>query len=316
MRTTAIALILSALMATTFAQDKPPPQTFNLTQRYDAGFFYAATETERIDTTLHFDLAQKDDGTLRLTATATDRNTHSITREALAHDDSGALKKLSVEVRAHKLIQDRLKAGESAEEQTYNGDGPLLGCAWHEEWLANRWVRRQQKPARSPFGARPDELVKLLAVQHASRAHPLLPGEPVAVGQTWTPDTSELKARVEKFARWPEDAKPEIKAEGKLMRVLEEDGKRIAEVSVEVTAKGLVPAKSDAAVEWRKGATATLKLTGTLKVNLGDGFVQSAESSIEAELHGEVRVRGAWAKVDGAVKLTYALAVAREKKTE
>jgi hypothetical protein len=304
-----------AVIAPASAQDKPP-ETIDLSPALDKGFIYIATESERLDTSLRFELGQSDGTTKTLTAGATDRNTYTITREALAHEESGLLKKLSVEVTEHKLIQSRLKAGESAEEQTYNGDGPLLGTLWHEEWLADRWVRRQQKSARGPFGARPDELVKLLAVQHTTRGHPLLPLKPVAVGATWTPDTDELKTRLARFAHWPEESKPEIKAECKLKAVTELAGVRTAEIGIEITAKGLVPAKADGAGEWRKGATAELTLKGTLKFNLGEKFVSVSEINIEAKVSGEVQVSGKWAAVTGTVKLAQSATVAREKKAE
>ncbi|MCC6465702.1 MAG: hypothetical protein IT463_10220 [Planctomycetes bacterium] len=292
------ALLLPATRNT--AQEAPQPERFTVTEVLAAGFLYTTTESERSDSSVRFEVDDGQGGTLTLTGGGTDTDALNLLREVTAADAAGLPQSVRHEYAAHTRTQLRLKPGESAAEQIYTGDGPLLGAVFTESWNGTAFARRLETAPRTSLGERPLELVHLLAVQRP-RAHPLLPSAAVTVGESWTPATDEVLRLFERFARKAGDKPPEVTATCTLEKVEGEAAARQVHVAFSVEIKKLSPVASEATGAWKPGATLDLTWNGTLVVDLGQRFVAGESSILKATVSGEMSRENRWVPVTGSL---------------
>lgn len=288
MRTLAALVVVLCTAALVRADKAAVDEAAVLVLRPKLTHVYVTTETVSIDTALRFEIPRADGGFDSVSGSATDKNVYSIRREPLLVDADGNLLKQRVEFTAHTLTQSRLKPGDVAAEQTFHGDGPLKDTVYEEERKGEHFQRRVTRQPTTSFGANPLELRQELDV-HNKAAHPLLPAAPVAIGDSWKPDTAELSRQLLRFGR-----KGKLEPELAAVCTLESCDESTARLKATVEVKNLLPLDSLNGAEWREGTVLKLSMEATITIDLKGQFVRSVESTIVAKVEGELFRDGQW----------------------
>ncbi|MCC7510404.1 MAG: hypothetical protein IT464_13670 [Planctomycetes bacterium] len=301
-----LAILLACVTGALVRADEVAPAKHELREAWQKDFVYTIDETETVDSTTVFHVAQKDGGKQRVAGGVTDKHERVLDCTPVAFDDSGATK-LHFTVLKHTLLRHELPPGEAAARQTHNGHGPFTGAEWDEEWKTDHWKRALTKAATSQFGQFPEELMKAMRARRYTRQHFMLPADAVAEGATWKPDAKHLLEQFKQFQRQP-DA-PELEIECKLESV--KDGRAV--ITLKWKAEKLLPVKGDTGSDWKEGTTVTIAGTATLTLHLADQLVEKFESETTAELEGELWNSGAWLPTEATLKCSRVVATTRKK---
>lgn len=296
------ALLLLAFIA--HADEEAAP-VFELKQQWQSGFVYTDSETESTSTSIVFQVPQRDGGRMRVSGSISDVHERAITRTPAEFDDDGATRML-VSVDKHTLRRSEVPPGESSAKLSYNGDGPLTGAQWREDWKQDHWARMLTRAATSDFGALPDELKTAMLRKRKPRHHFMLPAKAVAVSDTWRPDASAVAEQYERFARPGDDFT--FEAECKLESVTEAE----AVIVMEWKAKGLKPTRAATGSEWKEGTSLSIKGKATLTLNRAGHFVQNFKAETTIKLSGELWNSGSWLEAEATLASSTTVTTARK----
>lgn len=295
-------LLLIALVA---RADEEAAPVFTLQQQWQSGWAYTDSESEKTSTSVVFQVPQRDGGRMRVSGSISDVHERALTRTPADFDDDGATRIL-VNVDSHRLRRSEVPPGETASKLTHNGQGPLTGAQWREDWKEDHWASLLTRAATSEFGALPPELKTAMLLKRKSRHHFMLPGKDVAIGEKWKPAVADLATEYQRFARRGDDF--ELKAEC----TLESANEAEAVIVMEWKAQGLKPTRAATGSEWKAGTKLTLEGKATLTLNRADHFVHNFKTETTIKLVGELWNSGAWLEAEATLTSSTTVTTSRK----